>query len=358
MSNVHGWTALAGAVVALAGGATTAQAAHAAKPTPRPRPALAVGTSRDGSWRLEGRALTVRLRDRLDPRSFARHVELAARCGDGIVETAEPSFHGAFVTSAGRRGSFDATARVLRLRLSRDVAARATLCLLEVTTPGDRGRQLYSWMRLKRGRAPRCERTAAERTIFETLDVSVFARVVGEDDTYSSELLRACRRPSGRSVGLAENWAGGGGGGGGSETNDSFAAGGRWLAWVSAYRPNNSDREGSTSIVLRDLAGPVDVTGTVFDVGSDRDVYPSARIARVTKDGLVVWIASTRAPDQQAGGYARIESLHVGAPGGRSVELDRTTAGGYIDGVVLSADRRTLSWYDGGEPRSAPLPAP
>ncbi len=350
MSNVHGWTALAGAVVALAGGATTAHAAP--RPQPKAKPALAVGASDTGSWRLEGRMLPVKLREPLAPRARTPRVRVIARCGDGAVETTAttdplPQGRERFAAAGEGRALLGRRTRLVRLRLSRDVAAAATACDLTVTQPDGVVPDRTAWMRLRRGSAARCAPTAAERVVFAAAGTRVFSRSVADGAVQNAAVLRACR-PGGRSVGLAESWAEENAAGS-IRSNDGFVGAGRWLAWVSAERSRATPSSPKGEIMIRDLAVAGDPVATVR-LGAGEQLWA------ISADGAAVWTGRVRTGSDGAGNPLFSTTLTASLAAGGLIELDRVAPGGTLTSVRLDADGRTLRWVADGVERSAPLP--
>ncbi|ADB54153.1 hypothetical protein Cwoe_5752 [Conexibacter woesei DSM 14684] len=257
-------------------------------------------------------------------------VRVLLRCGEGVGAPNASRPMPTFVRQAGRWIPAVPGTRVLAGTLSRDVAAAATLCALRVAGDEQNTETVTAAMRLRRGAPPACRLANGERAAFRDGRVLV-AVLAGASEDEHEEHYRACARPNGRSVALGTAWAGGGGGGGGSETLAGFARVGNWLAWRWAYQPNNPGSEGSSSVQLWNVSA----TGAtaVRAAGS----WPVAG-----RGGAVAWLAGT--------------AVHVGTADGRSAVLGSASGEGPLTDLAISADGRTVTWKDGGQPRSAPMP--
>jgi hypothetical protein len=244
----------------------------------------------------------------LSPSLGSGRATLIARCGVGAIDrwdvssrrreplTAMPDL----VMVGDRPTTIDTSASSITVKLSRDVAASATACGVQVSKGGHR-QFIGAWMTLRRGKSPACRRASEETVALKSPTALVFKRPGERTQEGSSDYYRACLRPAGRSVGIAEEWAGGGGGGGGSENVSGFVSGKRWLAWVQHYQPSNPDRDAVTTLWLADL-------GATGSAGAPIDV------------------------------------------------LDRSGPGGSLTDVAISADGRSITWLAGEATRSAVLP--
>ncbi|MDO8189197.1 hypothetical protein Q5424_22770 [Conexibacter sp. JD483] len=246
MSNAGGWTALAGAVVALAGGATTAQGAAAAASARQP--ALAAGVASDGTrFRLEGRMLTVRAPRPLTPRRWSRpRVPIWFRCGEGaLVEVGVAHWLGV----ASRTIRVPRGARVVRARLDRDVARRANRCEWSAGDFWGEYREGRARLSLRRGRPVGCEPAPREDVVVRSSELLLTG--FGDEDWYG---YRSCVRPDGpfRDFGFSED---SGGGGGSADFISRFAVHGTWVAWVRRFVPHSTEySSGRAWLYARDLA--------------------------------------------------------------------------------------------------------
>jgi hypothetical protein len=320
--------------------------AGAAKAKPA-RAALAVGASSGGgaSFRLEGTTLVVRAPDGLGGTVHQARVRLIARCGESVVAPAATSA-ATLAVQGGRRISSTTRRTVLRVVLSRDVAARANWC--ELREVGGRAVLRTATMRLRRGRAPGCVPAGREKVAFRegaTLVTMLSAEI--ETDGDLDRFYRVCMRarnalePLTAITGSAYD----------SGEVAGMAGGGRWLAWASSSRTR--DDHSSVTIDLVDVRSDGPVKSVYVGGFSGMTVHvPHISELLIDDDGVVVWALVHRYDDPRRPEWA---TLDAGSVGGRARQLDRIEPASGLTDVAFGADGSTVTWRNDGVERSAAL---
>ncbi|MDO8212893.1 hypothetical protein [Conexibacter sp. CPCC 206217] len=347
-----------------AGIVTTAQAR---KTAPRPAPAaLVTGTMAGGGarFRLEGRLLTVTLRAPLSrlPRGGQR---LVARCGDSVGNGFDEGEHAPiqplFTSPPAQRAVHVARgARTVRVRLPRDVAARANHC----TLIGTRGRaqtvRLQAQMRLGAGARPSCAPAPAERVLAsdDELLVTDFAPSEALTGFNDDHYIRTCLTSSGRPRALTavSNYRYGG------SSIGSVVVNGTWVAWITASGDTitfHDQLSVSVADVGRDSSRP-----TTFTYVNDNQAA-AMRISQLAlaDDGALAFpLVTTRsngfiAPNGMYEQHYDYETrVEAGRPGGRAVTLATVDADSITGAAFAEGTSETVTWLEAGVPRSAALP--
>jgi hypothetical protein len=310
-----------------------------------PKPVLATGVSRDGaaSFRLEGRTLTVTAREGLAPGSVQRRLRLLVRCGESVT-AAEETSAATLAVQGGRQVAATPRGTVLRVTLSRDVAARTNWC--ELRDLADRDLRRTATMRLRRGRAPGCVPAGREKVVFRE-GIALVTGLSAEIDGESYQYLRVCMRARDVLEPLAAV---------SSRTADNATIGGMvsrggWLASTSSSRNRYDHAVVSISVLDVTSRGPVRPV-RVGGFSGTTPYVPNVPQLLVTDSGTAVWTLVQRHDDPARPEWA---TLHAGDGDSDARELDRVEPAALLTDVALSADGRTVTWRNGGVPRSAPL---
>lgn len=309
------------------------------------KPALATGVDREAkvSFRLEGRRLTVRARAGVALGSSRGRSELLVRCGESVAAPSDTSA-ATLAVQGGRRVHLTTRRTTLTVALSRDIAARANWCeLRDLTQP----RTVSSAeMRVRRGTRPGCSPAGRERVVYRAGRALVTQLTVVTADETTSEYYRFCSRatetlePLGRA---GSSYSG-------SARITGFSTTGRWLAWVERYYDKYF--KNTLTIMRLDLDG-VPQPKVITDLWqlSPHLGYSWGPLL-VTDQGSVVWALTSSGV---APPVPESATLYISDDSGAPRELDRAEPAAALTDVALSPDGRTVTWRNGGVPRSAPL---
>jgi hypothetical protein len=317
----------------------------AAKRPATTKAALATGSSADGAarFRLEGRQLTVTASGGLGGSGVPQRLRLLVRCGESVAAPDETSA-ATLAVQGGRRVTATTRRTVLRVALSRDVAARANWCELRDLATGSALHE--ATLRLRRGTAPGCVRAGRERVAFRrgrALVTTLTETIEGQPlDRY-----RVCMRAGDRleplvAVGPAL---------GAQSSLGELTSAGRWLAWRVSSRDRHDHAAVDVQLLDVERGGPVEPVRAGGFSGTTA-YLPRVGQLLVTDAGTAVWTLVSRYDDPARPEWA---TLYAGDGDSEARELERVEPAALLTDVALSADGRTVTWRNGGVPRSAPL---
>ncbi len=317
-------------------------------------PSLAVGVSHAAGggpqrWRLSGRTLTVRLPKPLAAGPPHRRVDVRAACGEAVKKISLfESAEYVFADGARRLVRAPEGARTLRFTFGREVATRATRCVLYV---GDDYAEDFATigparMSLERGTRPSCQPGSDERVVARGPHGLVTRSALNDGYSFYG-VYRWCEPPAGPWHPLDQTFAYGGGSGAEAGLVEHVTRAGDWLAWTWwLSTPTGPDAAFVRSIDLgapspRRLETRVSPLGTPPVYG-----YPSA--LALAPDGTTAWTLETD-------GSVAVSSVQGHHPGGPVVTLD-SGPWNAVSGLTLSPDGTTASWTNAGVARTATLP--
>lgn len=345
MKRGHGAIALA--ALALGAGVPAVAAAATAADA---GPALVTGRSRDGrvSFRLEGRRLTVRFTGGgLSLPGARSRFAAVVSCGEWADEGRPPEAYEYrfFAVRVTRHVRVTRGVRALRVQFGRDVARWVNHCRLS-WWDRDRASARAARMTLRRGAAPGCVPADPRSIVAASAEVVVTAVWWDDGSTGSGTLHRACltssavQRPLASAIG--NQYYG--------SSNGLFVVAGTWVAWFHAAGElyGSSPPVASVGRVDVGAGGPIESVLLQQPV-PETGAWAAAAALAVGPGGTAAWVERTR------GGQLPPDRLVVWPSDGTSAVLAAAPSGTLTD-PAFSADGRTLTWREGGQPRSAPMP--
>ncbi|ADB54154.1 hypothetical protein [Conexibacter woesei] len=313
-----------------------------AAPAQDGRSALATGRSQDGraSFRLEGRRLTVTLARRLERKGFAGRPSATLVCGETVPVGSAARLPRTFDTVVARRIlRVHPGVRTVRALLDRDIARWANWCKLRWHSAA-RQLSLEAEMTLRSGTPPGCS-PADPRLVMVENDRVLVMSATRRTEWTSAAIYRACDKSSATWHELADayqdRYAG--------WVQELFVVSGAWVAWRTDDASSYAGKRTCT-IQRKDLdGGPAQSIPMTQDDASDT----CATALALGSNGAVAWVVATW------GQPSPPDRLNVLASSGTIVTLDTAPARTLTD-IAISPDGGTVTWMNGGQPRSARVP--